>query len=53
MSLPDFLLEEPDNYCVCGNEKPNWALYCDECMDTDRDKYADEAIQDRFEGRRR
>jgi hypothetical protein len=53
MSLPDFLLDEPDCTCPCGNERPSWALYCRECMVDSNDLYADEALQDRLEGRRK
>lgn len=51
MSIPDYLLEEPDCFCTCGNEKPDLALYCNECMSDNEDMYADEKIQDRLEGR--
>lgn len=50
MSLPDHLLDEEDNWCPCGNEKPGWSLYCRECMGDNEDMYADEKIS---EGRRR
>lgn len=50
MSLPDYLLDEIDNWCPCGNEKPSWAPYCRDCMADNEDGYADEKIS---EGRRR
>lgn len=50
MSLPDYLLEDPEYFCACGNEKPDWALYCNECMSDNEDLYADEKIS---EGRMR
>lgn len=53
MSLPDHLTGEADEFCPCGNERPSWALYCNECMGTYEDMYADEKLQDRLEGRRR
>jgi len=51
MSVPDSLLDEP-NYCEsCGDECPSWSLYCNACMDADKDKHADEVIQDEKEGK--
>lgn len=47
MSLPDHLLDEEGCYCVCGNEKPNLALYCMECMKDTEDMYADEKVTER------
>ena len=55
MSLPDNLIGIPQVVCAgCGEEI---ALYqvplCSECKADLEDLYADEALQDRLEGRRK
>jgi len=54
MSLPDYLLDEPDNQCEnCRARALRGYALCAECMADLRDLYADEAIEDRKERRRR
>ena len=50
MSLPDYLLDEPDDQCENCHARAllGYAL-CAECMADLRDLYADEAIDDRKE----
>ncbi len=50
MSLPDYLLYEPDNQCEnCHAQAIRGRRLCDECMADLNDLYADEAIEDRKE----
>lgn len=55
MSLPDNLLNIPHVVCSgCGEEISVYKIpFCLQCRADLQDLYADEAIQDRFEGRRK
>lgn len=50
MSLPDYLLDEPDDQCTnCHAQRMNGYRLCVECLADLTDLYADEAIEDRKE----
>lgn len=50
MSVPDALLDEPDQYCRCGNFKQEYEWCCDDCRLDHEDLYADMKIRDAKEG---
>lgn len=52
MSLPDYLLDEPDEQCECCGERRlrGWTL-CEACAANLVDLDADAAIEDRKVGR--
>ena len=52
MSLPDYLLDEPDNQCEnCHAQAEKGRRLCAECLADLTDLYADEVIEDRKERR--
>lgn len=54
MSVPDHQLDQPDAApCACGALAMDGLAVCAECQAEVVDLYADEAIQDRLEGRRK
>lgn len=51
MSLPDYLLEDPGEFCACGNVARIGKRTCYECDLDFADLYADAKIQDEKEGK--
>lgn len=51
VSVPDALLDEPDQYCRCGNFKQEYERCCDDCRLDHEDLYSEMRFQDRYEGR--
>lgn len=49
MSLPEFLMEEPEDWCACGNYARIGKRTCYECDLDFADLYADAKIQDEKE----
>lgn len=51
MSLPDYLLDDEDDFCDgCGMPFNDTGTLCMDCRADTCDMYADEKIQDRLEG---